>query len=590
LGQFNGIDLLTEAIARGVSAPIILLTGQGDYRVDVEAMKAGAADYLSKENINAGLLERSIRYAIERTAAHLELERYRAHLEDLVKERTKEVEWTNAQLREEMAERQKAVEALRESEEQYRILVQSALDIIYTLDTEGVITSVNPAFEAVTGWAPSEWIGKHYGALIHPEDLATVGARLRTFLMGNNAPPVELRLQSRKGEYVVCEFRTRPQIRGRVVVGILGIARDVTARRRAEEMVRERNEFLNHVLESLTHPFIVLDARDHTVKMANSAATVAGLSVDTPCYQVVHNRNTPCEGNEHACPLREIQATKKPVTVEHIHYDSQGNPKNVEIHAYPIFGQDGEVEQVIEYSFDVTDRKLMEEELRSTAEKVKLFAYSVSHDLKSPIVGIGGLTKLLCRQYATRLDEKGLKYCEQILKASDQVISLVEDINAYIKSKEAPLRFETVHPEEIMQAIGDEFAIALETQGVKWLPPERLPEMRFDRVSILRVFRNLVDNALKYGGDEMTEIEVTYKDSKDFHFFSVRDNGKGMGLDSCEKIFNLFERDESSRGVEGTGLGLSIVKEVIKRHRGDVSVTSCKGVGTTFTFSISKRL
>jgi signal transduction histidine kinase len=63
-----------------------------------------------------------------------------------------------------------------------------------------------------------------------------------------------------------------------------------------------------------------------------------------------------------------------------------------------------------------------------------------------------------------------------------------------------------------------------------------------------------------------------------------------MGLDNCERIFNLFERNESSKGVEGTGLGLGIVKEVVKRHRGDVSVTSCKGVGTTFTFSISKRL
>lgn len=590
LGERNGIDLMTEAIARGVSAPIILLTGHGDYQVDVEAMKAGAADYLAKENITAGLLERSIRYAIERKAAQLELERYRAHLEDLVRERTEEVERTNEQLRQEMAERQKAVEALKESEEQYRALVQNALDIIYTLDLDGIITSVNPAFESVTGWAPSEWIGRHYSGLVHPEDTLMVSSRLRSFIRGEGAPPVELRIRSRTGKYVLCEFRTRPKLKGGTVVGILGVARDVTARRRAEEMVRERNEFLNHVLESLTHPFIVLDARDHTVRMANSAAATTGISRNAPCYQLVHNRSTPCEGVEHECPLRAIQATKKPVTIEHVHYDLLGNRRNVEIHAYPIFDRNGDVEQVIEYSFDVTDRKRMEEELRSTAEKVKLFAYSVSHDLKSPIVGIGGLTRLLCKQYETRLDEKGLKYCEQILRASEQVISLVEDINAYIKSKEAPMRFENVQPGEILQAIAEEFSNAFQAKGVQWIQPEKLPEMKLDRVSMLRVFRNLVDNALKYGGPDMTEIEITHEESNEFHLFSVQDNGQGMDTESCRRIFNLFERHESSKGVEGSGLGLSIVQEVIKRHRGEVSVKSCPGEGTTFTFSISKRL
>jgi len=131
-----------------------------------------------------------------------------------------------------------------------------------------------------------------------------------------------------------------------------------------KEEIRRKKEFLNSVLESLTHPFYVIDANDYTIKLANYAARQGSLSEETTCYALTHKKSKPCKGAEHPCPIKEVKKTKKPVILEHIHYDKSGNSRNVEIDAYPIFDETGNVIQIIEYTLDITERKLAEEELR----------------------------------------------------------------------------------------------------------------------------------------------------------------------------------------------------------------------------------
>jgi len=365
---------------------------------------------------------------------------------------------------------------------------------------------------------------------------------------------------------------------------------EIAERRRAEERIVQQNTFLNHVLESLTHPFYVLDANDYTVKIANSAAAPKGLPPHTACYALTHRRSTPCDSTEHLCPLRAIKETKMPFTVEHVHYDRDGNPRNVEVHGYPIFDNEGNVAQIIEYSFDITERKTMEQELRDNAEKIKLFAYSVSHDLKSPLIGINGLVRLLHSQYRDRFDEKGKKYCDQILRASEQVVALIEEINLFVRTKEVPLKFESIQPKKIISMVVDEFSAFLGARQINWLEPEYIPEIRADRMSLLRVFRNLVDNALKYGGEELSEIRFGYRESKAFHILSVTDNGVGVEAEEVEKIFELFQRNRTSRGIQGTGLGLAIVKEIAEKHAGRAWAKPRSDGGVTFYLSISKDL
>jgi signal transduction histidine kinase len=361
----------------------------------------------------------------------------------------------------------------------------------------------------------------------------------------------------------------------------------------AEETISRQNLFLHQVLESLTHPFYVLDANDYTVKIANSAAGLGELTTASTCYALTHHRTEPCNGKQHACPLEIIRRTKQPVTIEHVHQDKDGNSRNVEIHAYPIFDKEGNVAQIIEYSLDVTERRRLEKEMEKNAEKIKIFAYSVSHDLKSPIIGIHGLTRLLHRQYRDTLDEKGRKYCDQILRASEQVVTLIEEINLFIRTKETPLDFEVIDLDEVIQMIRDEFATLLTTRRIGWSQPDVIPRIKADRISMVRIFRNLVDNALKYGGAELTEIGVGYNKSGEHHVFSVSDNGMGMSGEAAEGIFELFKRNRQNSGVEGTGLGLAIVKEIAEKHSGTVWVEpgTPKGPqGITFLFSVSDHL
>ncbi|MDY6954632.1 MAG: PAS domain-containing sensor histidine kinase, partial [Thermodesulfobacteriota bacterium] len=256
----------------------------------------------------------------------------------------------------------------------------------------------------------------------------------------------------------------------------------------------------------------------------------------------------------------------------------------------PVKARDGKTFGVQIISHDITERKLMEEELRKSSEKIKLFAYSVSHDLKSPAVGLYGVTRLLHKHYRHVLDERARKYCDQIMQAAEQIADLVWKINVYISTKEIPLNVARVKPKEILQMVKDEFSAQLDLRGVQWVEPENMPDIRVDRLSILRVLRNLVENALKHGGDGLSKITVGYERSDLFHILSVGNDGVGIRGEVMEKIFGPFQRHETSGDGEGAGLGLAIVKEVAEQHGGKVWVESDPGEGPTFYISILRDL
>jgi len=239
---------------------------------------------------------------------------------------------------------------------------------------------------------------------------------------------------------------------------------------------------------------------------------------------------------------------------------------------------------------EVAERSRIAEELRTSSEKLKIFAYSVAHDLKSPSVGIYGLARHLQKNFAGILSEKGAAFCEQIMKASEHVASLVDAINLFISTKETPLKIETINMEEVFRMLREEFSARLRVRRINLLEPGDVPVVRADKISILRVFRNLIDNAIKYGGDGLTTIEIGYMESGNFHHFTVSDDGAGIQTKNSSEIFNLFQRQCASDEIEGTGLGLAIVKEIVELHKGEVRVERGTEGGTIFQLSIKKNL
>ena len=221
---------------------------------------------------------------------------------------------------------------------------------------------------------------------------------------------------------------------------------------------------------------------------------------------------------------------------------------------------------------------------------IEFFAYSVSHDLKGPAIAIHGISKLLNKKYGHILNDKGRDYCEKIQKTSEQIVTLVEKINIYVQAKVAPLNIEDIRIGGVFDELKEEFSSVLESRHINWIRPKKDHIIKADRLSITRVLRNLVDNALKYGGDNLSEITVGYKEDENFHILSVGDDGVGIKKEQYEKIFRVYQREKTSRGIAGAGLGLAIVKDVAERHGGEAWAEPGPEKGTTFYFAISKKL
>ncbi|XCN73630.1 MAG: ATP-binding protein [Candidatus Electrothrix aestuarii] len=228
--------------------------------------------------------------------------------------------------------------------------------------------------------------------------------------------------------------------------------------------------------------------------------------------------------------------------------------------------------------------------LEETSEQVKRFAYTMAHDLKNPTIALCGLTSRLRANYNHILDEKGKNSCDQILKSSRQLATLIDNINTYILTQNQQLKLEKVQLTDLAQDIKEEFSAPLTQQQVELTASAILPAIKADRLALLRVLRNLIQNALKYGGEHLDTIEVRYAKSDKFHILSVKDNGIGIPAGEQEKIFAFLEQGTNSPKLEGFGFGLAIVQEIAEQHGGRAWCEPGKRAGVEFFISISKEL
>ncbi len=147
--------------------------------------------------------------------------------------------------------------------------------------------------------------------------------------------------------------------------------KDVTGRHEAIRLVKEQNKFLENVLEAISHPFYVIDVSDCKIIQANSATYKYGNPENSTCYALTHKLDHSCKSEGWPCPMEIIKKTGKPALVEHVHYSSDGEVRYYEVYGFPIFNEDGEMIQMIEYNIDITDRRKMQIQLQENEEKYR---------------------------------------------------------------------------------------------------------------------------------------------------------------------------------------------------------------------------
>ncbi len=228
------------------------------------------------------------------------------------------------------------------------------------------------------------------------------------------------------------------------------------------------------------------------------------------------------------------------------------------------------------------------EQLEQVNEELEKFVYTVSHDLKSPIVSIHGFSTLLLEDYGNQLDADARHYLERIQKNALAMQQLVKDLLELSRVGRGVLNFEKINAKEIVERALLEYSYQVREEPIRFNIQERFPDIYADVTQMTQVFANLIGNAIKFRNpeNEETVVEVGAEERSREIVFWVRDNGIGIAPEFHERIFNLFERHPHSKKVEGSGIGLTVVKRIVELHKGKIWVESEAGAGATFYFTL----
>ncbi len=262
-----------------------------------------------------------------------------------------------------ITERKHAESWLRASEERYRTLAETAIDAIYTISADGLISSLNAAFERITGWSCDEWLGRHFSEIIHPGDVHAAMKIFRQTLAGETIAPFELPLLCKNGNYLVCELTATRQIQGDAVVGVLGIARDVTARKHAEQAMYDSNARLQAIFNSEPE-CVKLVAADGTLLEMNSAglAMIEADSAEQVLGRSIYDLIHPDDRVDYEQRLNAV-ANGESVVLQFRVIGLQGGLHWMESSSVPLRDHIGTITAVLSITRDITARKAADEAL-----------------------------------------------------------------------------------------------------------------------------------------------------------------------------------------------------------------------------------
>jgi len=241
---------------------------------------------------------------------------------------------------------------------------------------------------------------------------------------------------------------------------------------------------------------------------------------------------------------------------------------------------------------DVTERKQMEERLQQiTAEmqrsntELEQFAYVISHDLQEPLRMVSSYTQLLAKRYSNKLDADADEFISYAVNGAKRMQTLLHDLLEYSRVGTRGKPFSPVNCEHVVEQAMANLKIAIKECSAS-VSYDTLPTVIGDEGQLVRLFQNLIGNALKFRQDEAPQVQITAQRRNNIVTFSIKDNGIGIDPQHSQSIFEIFRRLHTREEYPGTGMGLAICKKIVERHGGHISVQSQPGQGSTFYFSV----
>jgi PAS domain S-box-containing protein len=480
--------------------------------------------------------------------------------------------------------RKRAEDALRESEQRFRTLIEQASDAIFITDDSGRFTEVNGAACNLLGNSRSEILRRKVFDVIPPEDHDRLRMSKKEIMQGRDLI-AEWRLIRRDGSVVPVEASVRMMADGR----LQAFARDITHRKHAEEALlasekRFRSTFENAAV-GIAH--VALDGR--WLRVNQRLCEVLGYTreelLELTFQDVTHPADLVGDLAEFARLKRgEIQTYRREKRYRH----KQGHTVWASLTVAAERHATGAPIYCISVIQDITDRKRTEQELQTANDDLRQFAYAASHDLQEPLRMITSFSQLLARRYEDSIDEVGHQYIHYAVEGARRLESLLHNLRAYWRASE--YEFEQPAAVAVRSVVNQAMANlgTLIRQNNAVITCDELPVVIVEPTALLQVFQNLISNAVKYRHpDRAPRIHVTGELVVGEWLFSVRDNGIGIPEEYRTHVFTLFKRlhgfDQS-----GSGIGLALCQKVVERRGGRIWVESNEE-GATFRFTLPTR-
>ena len=504
--------------------------------------------------------------------------------------------------------RRRAELALRESDERFRTMVNTIPQLAWIAEADGSRFWYNQRWYDYTGTTPEEMEGFGWQKVHDPEVLPKVMERWVKAVAAEQAFDMEFPLRGADGQFRIFLTRAEPlrNTEGRVTQWF-GTNTDINEQRLGETVRRETEKQLQVVMENMSEGLVIADLKGQLLHWNSAALKMHDISSAEEVQIGRHN----------LMRMYEISTMERtPLPPEQwplIRILKGGHLDDLELRVKRI---DRDWERIFSYSGlvshygdgkglafltmkDITERKNYEEALRDAninlefkvdertaqllakSKELESFCYSVSHDLRAPLRGIDGYSRLLLEDHHEQLDEEGRRFLKNVRAATTHMTDLIEDLLAYSKLERRGVSTTAVALPRLVSSLLDQWhggcGNARFTVDVGDFYVSADPE------GLAIALRNLIDNALKFSQYAAEPaIEIRAQAAGSHCILSVRDNGIGFDMRFYDKIFEIFQRLHRAEEYPGTGIGLAMVHKAMERIGGRVWAESQLGAGAIF--------